>query len=70
MVREIFGDCPQVKVVDYLLAHPFGPYTKQQIAVGARISRATLDKFIKSLVDLEFLKINKTINMNLTISQK
>ena len=59
MVNELFGSSPQVKVVDFLLAHPFGPYTKQQIAVGAGISRATLDKFIHNLIDLKFLNITK-----------
>ena len=59
MVNKLLGNSPQVKVIDYLLAHPFGPYTKQQIAVGAGISRATLDKFIHNLIDLKFLKINQ-----------
>jgi len=70
MVKEIFGTCPQVKVVDYLLAHPFGQYTKQQIAVGAEISRATLDKFIKNLIDLEFLKINQNNKYELNNKSK
>jgi len=70
MVKEIFGNCPQVKVIDYLLAHPFGQYTKQQIAVGAGISRATLDKFIKNLIDLEFLKINQNNRYELNNNSK
>ncbi|MBZ9570397.1 hypothetical protein KQY27_02415 [Methanobrevibacter sp. TMH8] len=55
MLSEIMGNCPQVKVVDYLLAHPFNSYTKQQIAVGSNISRSTLDKFINNLIDSEFI---------------
>jgi hypothetical protein len=70
MVKEIFGTCPQVKVVDYLLAQPSGPYTKQEIAIGAEISRATLDKFIKSLIDLEFLKINQNNKYELNNKSK
>lgn len=52
MLEEIFGATPQVKVIDYLLAHPFHSYTKQQIAVGSEISRSTLNKFIANLLDL------------------
>jgi len=61
MLNELFGNCPQVKVIDYLLAHPFDDYTKQQIAVGSGISRSTLDKFIKDLIDLGFLRVNQNV---------
>ena len=46
MLVEIFGNYPQIKVLDYLLMNPFGKYTKQQIAVGSEISRITLNTFI------------------------
>jgi len=55
MLQEIFGATPQVKVVDYLLAHPFHSYTKQQIAVSSGISRSTLNKFISDLLDLRLI---------------
>ncbi|MGL6297761.1 MAG: hypothetical protein ACRC1M_01200 [Methanobacteriaceae archaeon] len=55
MLNEIFGKYPQVKVIDYLLAHPFNSYTKQQIAVGSEISRITLNKFIDDLITLNIL---------------
>ena len=55
MLYEIFGSNPQVKVVDYLLSHPFHSYTKQQIAVGSEISRSTLNKFINNLLELKIL---------------
>jgi len=70
MVSELLGSSPQVKVIDYLLAHPFGPYTKQQIAVGAGISRATLDKFIQNLINLEFLKVNQKNKYELNTKSK
>ena len=55
MFKEIFGNCPQVKVIDYMISTPFSQHTKQQIAVGAEISRSTLNNFIDELVDIEIL---------------
>lgn len=55
MLYEIFGLTPQVKVIDYLLSHPFHSYTKQQIAIGSEISRSTLNKFINNLLELKII---------------
>ncbi len=55
MLIELFGKCPQVKVINYLLAHPFHKYTKKEIAEGSEISRMTLDKFIQQFVELQLL---------------
>lgn len=55
MLAEIFGNYPKVKVIDYLLAHPFYSYNKQQIAVGSEISRITLNKFIDDLIRQELI---------------
>ena len=51
MLYEILGDYPQIKVIDYLLMNPFAELSKLQIAVGAEISRITLNKFIDDLTD-------------------
>lgn len=51
MLNEILGDYPQIKVIDYLLMNPFAELSKLQIAVGAEISRITLNKFIDDLID-------------------
>ena len=50
MLEEIFGNYPKIKVLDYLLMNPFGTYTKQQIAVGAEISRITLNSFMDDII--------------------
>lgn len=60
MFNEIFGSSPQVKVIDYLLAHPFDTYTKQQISIGAGISRSTLNNFIGNLLESGFLIKNES----------
>ena len=55
MLDEIFGDYPQIKVIDYLLMNPFVELSKLQIAVGAEISRITLNKFIDDLISAELI---------------
>lgn len=55
MYEEIFGNYPKVKVINYILVNPEREYTKKQIAVGAQISRVTLDSFIKDLEELNIL---------------
>jgi hypothetical protein len=55
MLTELFGKCPQVKTLNFLLAHPFHKYTKKEIAQGSEISRMTLDKFIEEFLELEIL---------------
>lgn len=59
MLNDVLGNCPQVKTLDYLLAHPFDSYTKQQIAIGAEISRSTLNNFIDELINYNLLIKNE-----------
>ena len=55
MLKDILGNHPQIKVIDYLLACPFQDLTKQQIAVGSEISRSTLDRFIDDFLEYGLL---------------
>lgn len=55
MFEELFGNCPQSKVLDFFFSAPIDEYTKQHIAVGSGISRVTLDKFINSFIENEIL---------------
>lgn len=55
MFEELFGNCPQSKVLDFLFSAPVDEYTKQQIAVGSGISRVTLDKFINKFIENEII---------------
>jgi len=52
---DIFGKCPQVKTISFLIAAPLDEYTKTQIAVGSDISRTTLNTFIEVFLDLKIL---------------
>ena len=67
MLDEILGDYPQIKVIDYLLMNPFAELSKLQIAVGAEISRITLNKFIDDLTDKQLVirNINSKYHLNL-----
>lgn len=67
MYERIFGKYPQVKVINYVLTNPERTYSKKEIAVGANISRVTLDSFIHELVEQELLNKNGlsyTVNVN------
>ena len=55
MIKDILGNHPQIKVIDYMLSCPFHEFTKQQLAVGSEISRSTLDKFIDNFLEYELL---------------
>lgn len=55
MIKDILGNHPQIKVIDYMLSCPFQEFTKQQLAVGSEISRSTLDKFINDFLEYELL---------------
>ena len=67
MLDEIFGDYPQIKVIDYLLMNPFAELSKLQIAVGAEISRITLNKFIDDLTDKELVIKNTNSKYHLNL---
>ncbi len=67
MYERIFGKYPQVKVLNYVLVNPERSYSKKEIAVGANISRVTLDSFINDLEDMDILLkegLTYYVNMN------
>ena len=67
MLDEILGDYPQIKVIDYFLMNPFAELSKLQIAVGAEVSRITLNKFIDDLTDKQLVirSANSKYQLNL-----
>lgn len=65
MLRDMLGNHPRIKVLDYMLSCPFHEFTKQQLAVGSEISRSTLDKFIDDFLDYGLLiKVNSKYAVN------
>ncbi len=67
MLDEILGDYPQIKVIDYLLMNPFAELSKLQIAVGAEISRITLNKFIDDLTEKQLIIRNSNSKYQLNL---
>jgi hypothetical protein len=56
MLKKVFGNCPQVKVLDFLLSSSNKYFNKFQIANGSEISRPTLDNFIDDFLEFGLLK--------------
>ena len=54
-MKDILGNHPQVKVIDYVLSCPFQEFTKQQLAVGSEISISALDRFIDDFLEYGLL---------------
>ena len=67
MLDEILGDYPQIKVIDYLLMNPFAELSKLQIAVGAEVSRITLNKFIDDLTVKQLVIKNTSSKYHLNL---
>lgn len=56
MLTKIFGDYPQVRVIDLLISHPWSEYSKSDIAEYSNISRPTLYRFFEALLKYELIK--------------
>ena len=50
MFRDIFGDSPQTKILDFLADYPDYDYSISEIAKNARVSRPTVYKFKDILI--------------------
>jgi hypothetical protein len=61
MLTKIFGDCSQVKVIDFLLAHPWSEFSKTELADGAQITRPTLYKLLDRLLDEHLIVETKKV---------
>ena len=44
MLNTIFGEGTQVKLIDFLVAHPWSEFSKTELADGAQIARPTVYK--------------------------
>jgi len=51
MLTKIFGECSQVKLVDFLVAHPWSEFSKTELADGAQIARPTVYKLLDKLIE-------------------
>ena len=51
MFKDIFGNNPQTKILDFLADYPRFDYSITEIAEKAKVSRPTVYKIIKSLLE-------------------
>ncbi|MFA5102873.1 MAG: winged helix-turn-helix domain-containing protein [Candidatus Thermoplasmatota archaeon] len=51
MFKDIFGNNPQTKILDFLADYPRFDYSITEIAEKAKVSRPTVYKIIKSLIE-------------------
>lgn len=68
MLKILFGRCPQVKTLDFLLSVSEGKFNKTQLANGSEISRPTLDNFIDDFI--KYGLINKVENNYLMLNME
>ena len=61
MFTEIFGDSPQVKVLDLLITQDDMEYTKKEIAECADVGRSTLYTFWDTLERYDIVKKTRRI---------
>ncbi len=58
---ETFGETPAVKVLDFLLTFDNFDYSKSQVSEGTGVSRITLDKIWKELVNQKIIVKTRAI---------
>jgi len=66
MLTKIFGSSSRVKLIDYLVAHPWEEFSKTQLAEGAHITRPTVYKLLDKLIlEKLVIKTKKVGNIQL-----
>lgn len=58
---EYFGDTPILRVIDFLLDNRLFDYSKKQIIDETGLSKATFYKYWGRLVELELVKITRSL---------
>lgn len=56
LLTKYFGNCPQTRVIDLLVSHPWSEFTKSEMAEGANIGRPTLYKFFNELLEDDLIE--------------
>jgi hypothetical protein len=59
--RQVFGDTPFLKVLDFLLTFQEFDYSKSQVAGEVGISRVTIDEIWKDYIKKGFIKKTRIV---------
>jgi hypothetical protein len=70
MLKILFGGCPRVKTLDFLLSVGEGNFNKTQLANGSEISRPTLDKFIDDFIKYGLVKKDENNHIMLNMESE
>ncbi len=63
---EFFGDCPRIRVLDFLLTFQLFEYPLREIANNSKVKYSTFKKFCKDWVKNEIIiRTRKLKNLNL-----
>jgi DNA-binding transcriptional ArsR family regulator len=55
MFKDIFGNTPQTKILDFLLDHPDYDYNISDIALNSKVSRPTTYKVVNTLLEKKLI---------------
>jgi Fe2+ or Zn2+ uptake regulation protein len=61
MLVDIFGDYPQVKVLDFLIENRDHDYSLSDIARGSNVARPTLYEIVDGLIELGVIEETRRI---------
>lgn len=61
ILREVFGDSPQVKVIDFLIGDIKESWTLYEIRDRTKTSYATLKKLMPSLLSKKIVAVRKKV---------
>lgn len=77
MFKDIVGDTPEARILDFLLLHPHTSHTLAKVIEGTNLNFRTAQKRIEDLVDCRAVSVDHedkkskyyTINMGSLISE-
>lgn len=64
---EFFGDCPRIRVLDFLLTFQLFEYPLKEIANNSKVKYSTFKKFCKELIKNEIIIKTKKTRNNLNL---
>jgi predicted transcriptional regulator len=61
MFKDIFGDNPGTRILDFLADHPESEYSITEIVEKSEISRPTVYKIIENLIKIKLISKSRTV---------
>lgn len=61
VLGEVFGDSPEVKILDFFMDHPFNDYMQSELAGRTGMNPRTVRRVLESLLSNEIIRVNRKI---------